>query len=103
MSVHWHSMNHVGFGASLRPMAKTTRLSRTYNTNGETLRISVYAQPDATGCRDEVGGSSSGRMARSPPRLPSSPRTPNEATAELDDRMPVIMEKQRWPTWLGKV
>ena len=28
--------------------------------------------------------------------------TPNAEMAELHDRMPVILEKQDWPTWLGE-
>ena len=27
----------------------------------------------------------------------------NTMTAELHDRMPIILEPQDWPTWLGKV
>ena len=29
--------------------------------------------------------------------------TPNAEMAELHDRMPVILEQQDWPTWLGEV
>jgi len=29
--------------------------------------------------------------------------TPNAEMAELHDRMPVILEKQGWPVWLGEV
>jgi putative SOS response-associated peptidase YedK len=28
---------------------------------------------------------------------------PNAEMAELHDRMPVIVEKENWPTWLGEV
>jgi putative SOS response-associated peptidase YedK len=28
--------------------------------------------------------------------------TPNAEMAELHDRMPVILEQQDWPTWLGE-
>jgi len=29
--------------------------------------------------------------------------TPNAEMAELHDRIPVILEKQDWPVWLGEV
>ena len=29
--------------------------------------------------------------------------TPNAEMAELHDRMPVVVEKEDWPTWLGEV
>ena len=29
--------------------------------------------------------------------------TPNAEMVDLHDRMPVILEQQDWPTWLGKV
>jgi len=28
---------------------------------------------------------------------------PNAEMAELHDRMPVILEQQDWPTWLGEI